>query len=168
MEGSRTWKDYTPYELRQVGTFVRLGWRDRAQRLLSFFLDDRRPPGWNQWAEVVAQDYRSPTYLGDIPHLWVGSDFVRSFIDMLAYEREEDDALVLGAGIPSSWLDKGVRVNGLRTIYGPLSFSAQRDGKRIVVTISGVRVPKGGIVLMLPGVGERVVWTLPASMELTR
>ncbi|HEV7486845.1 MAG TPA: discoidin domain-containing protein [Thermoanaerobaculia bacterium] len=168
MEGRRPWKDYTPYELRQVGTFVHLGWRDRAQRLLAFFLDDRRPAGWKQWAEVAAQDYRSPTYLGDIPHLWVGSDFARSFIDMLAYERESDDALVLGAGIPSSWLDRGVRVRGLRTIYGPLNFSARRDGKRIVVNISGVRVPRGGIVLQLPGVGERIVRKLPAALDFTR
>jgi hypothetical protein len=168
MEGRRAWKDYTPYELRQVGTFIHLGWRDRAQCLLAFFLDDRRPLGWKQWAEVAAQDYRSPTYLGDIPHLWVGSDFARSFLDMLAYERESDDALVLGAGIPSSWLDRGVRVRGLRTIYGPLNFSARRDGKRIVVHISGVRVPRGGIVLQLPGVGERVVRQIPATLDLTR
>ncbi len=165
MEGRRPWKDYTPYELRQVGTFVHLGWRERAQRLLAFFLDDRRPAGWKQWAEVAAQDYRSPTYLGDIPHLWVGSDFARSLIDMLVYERESDDALVLGAGIPSSWLDRGVRVRGLRTIYGPLNFSARRDGKRIVVNISGVRMPRGGIVVQLPGVGERVVRKLPAAFE---
>jgi hypothetical protein len=168
MEGRSEWKDYTPYELRQVGTFVRLGWRDRAQQLLQFFLDDRRPPGWNQWAEVVAQDYRAPTYLGDIPHLWVGSDFARSFIDMLAYEREEDDALVLGAGIPDSWLDRGVHVRELRTIYGPLSFSAQRKDGRVMVTISGVRVPKGGIVVMLPGTREQVVRHLPSRIELTR
>jgi hypothetical protein len=168
MEGRRAWKDYTPYELRQVGTFVQLGWRDRAQRLLQFFLDDRRPVGWKQWAEVAAQDYRSATYLGDIPHLWVGSDFVRSFINMVAYERESDDALVLGAGIPASWLDRGVRVRGLRTIYGPLNFSARTSGKRIVVSISGVRVPRGGIVLQLPGVGERVVRHLPGNGRLRR
>jgi len=168
MEGRRAWKDYTPYELRQVGTFIHLGRRDRAQRLLAFFLDDRRHLGWKQWAEVAAQDYRSPTYLGDIPHLWVGSDFARSFLDMLAYERESDDALVLGAGIPSSWLDRGVRVRGLRTIYGPLNFSARRSGKRILVNISGIRVPRGGIVLQLPGVGERVVRQIPATLELDR
>jgi len=168
MDGCRAWKDYTPYELRQVGTFIHLGWRDRAQHLLTFFLDDRRPLGWKQWPEVIAQDYRAPTYLGDIPHLWVGSDFVRSFIDMLAYERESDDALVLGAGIPSSWLDQGVRIRGLRTIYGPLNFSVKRKGKRIIVNISGVRVPRGGVLLQLSGVGERIIKLLPASVELTR
>ena len=168
MNGTRAWRDYTPYELRAVGTFVRLGWRDRAQQLLQWFLDDRRPRGWKQWAEVVANDYRSPTYVGDIPHLWVGTDFVRSFVDMLAYERESDQSLVLGAGIPAAWLDKGVRVRGLRTIYGPLDFSAKRDGGGIVVHVSGVRVPPGGIVLMLPGTEAKVLRSVPASVTLSR
>jgi len=163
MNGTRAWRDYTPYELRAVGTFVRLGWRDRAQQLLQWFLDDRRPQGWKQWAEVVANDYRSPSYVGDIPHLWVGTDFVRSFVDMLAYERESDQSLVLGAGIPASWLERGVRVRGLRTIYGPLDFSAKRDGARIVVHVAGERVPAGGIVLMLPGEEAKVIRKVPAS-----
>ena len=30
----------------------------------------------------------APQFLGDLPHTWVGSDFVRSVLDMLAYERE--------------------------------------------------------------------------------
>ena len=29
-DGKREWKDYTPYEWRNVAAFVRLGWRDRA------------------------------------------------------------------------------------------------------------------------------------------
>ena len=44
-DGRTPWEDYTPYELRTVGTFVRLGWRERAQELLDFFFADRRPPG---------------------------------------------------------------------------------------------------------------------------
>ncbi|HEX3108348.1 MAG TPA: discoidin domain-containing protein [Thermoanaerobaculia bacterium] len=163
MNGTRPWRDYTPYELRNVGVFVRLGWRDRAQQLLQWFLDDRRPRGWKQWAEVVAQDYRSPTYVGDIPHLWVGSDFVRSFIDMLAYERESDQSLVLGAGIPEAWLKDGVSVRGLRTIYGPLTFSAKGD----VVRVSGVQVPPGGVVLMLPDRETKVIRSVPATVTLS-
>src|SRR5207253_258396 len=42
-DGKKAWDEYTPYELRTVGTFVRLGWRDRAQELLAFFLAGRRP-----------------------------------------------------------------------------------------------------------------------------
>ena len=40
---TRAWEDYTPYEMRNVGTFVRLGWRERAHELLEFF-HGRSPP----------------------------------------------------------------------------------------------------------------------------
>jgi len=41
---------------------------------------------------------------------------------MLAFEREADQALVVGAGIPAEWLegDAGVGVSGLPTSYGTL------------------------------------------------
>jgi hypothetical protein len=152
MEGRRSWTRYTPYEVRQVGTFVRLGWRERAHRLLGFFLDDRRPPGWKNWAEVVAEGYRDPVYLGDIPHMWVASDYVRSFLDMLAYEREEDEALVVCAGVPETWLEQGIRIQRLHTFWGTLDLAVRRDGSRVVTRIGeGLRVPPGGIVLALPG-----------------
>jgi len=96
--GNTAWDAYTPYELRIVGTFVRLGWRDRAQALLAFFLADRRPLAWNQWAEVVGRDPRQPRFLGDMPHGWVASDFIRATLDLFAYERDDDHAVVLAAG----------------------------------------------------------------------
>ena len=45
-DGETAWDAYTPYELRNIGAFTRLGRRDRAGALLDFFLKDRRPlPG---------------------------------------------------------------------------------------------------------------------------
>ncbi len=44
-DGARAWDGYTPYELRNVGAFVRLGWRERARELLEFFFATRRPDG---------------------------------------------------------------------------------------------------------------------------
>ncbi|MES2859147.1 MAG: discoidin domain-containing protein, partial [Pseudomonadota bacterium] len=115
-DGAREWKDYTPYELRTVGTFVRLGWRDRAHQALDFFFKDQQPPAWNQWAEVVSRTPRTPFFLGDLPHAWVESDYVRSALDMFAYTREADEALVIAAGIPAGWLEgEGIAVAGLRT-----------------------------------------------------
>ena len=94
-----------------MGTFVRLGWRQRAQELLDFFFADRRPPGWNQWAEVVGREPRQPRFVGDMPHGWVASDFIRSALDLFAYEREADNALVLAAGLPcSGWRARGWRL----------------------------------------------------------
>jgi hypothetical protein len=151
-DGKTAWKDYTPYELRNVSAFVRLGWRDRAHALLDFFLAGRRPAAWNQWPEIVTHDARSAHFVGDLPHAWVASDYVRSVLDLFAYERA-DGAYVLAAGIPASWLDRaGVAIRGLRTPYGTLSYSLVRLGERIVelsLTANG-SVPPGGFVLAGP------------------
>ena len=52
--------------------------------LIEFFMNDRRPHAWNQWAEVVGREPRKSRFIGDMPHGWVASDFGRSFLDMLA------------------------------------------------------------------------------------
>jgi hypothetical protein len=146
-DGAREWKDYTPYELRTIGSFVRLGWRDRAHEALDFFMQDRQPAGWNQWAEVVSKDPRRPFFVGDLPHAWVASDYVRSVLDMFAYERD-DRALVLAEGIPDAWLaGKGIRVRGLRTPYGELSYSLKREGDGYRLTVEKGAAPPGGFVL---------------------
>ncbi|HEY9479885.1 MAG TPA: hypothetical protein VIP79_07330, partial [Gemmatimonadaceae bacterium] len=150
---STTWDAYTPYELRAVGTFVRLGWRDRALRLLEQYMGDRRPSAWNHWAEVVWRAPRTPKFIGDMPHTWVGSDFVRSVVDIFAYDRESDSALVVGAGIPAAWVDSapGVTVRALRTPHGELDLTMRGDGSKVTARIGGgLAVPPGGVVLRSP------------------
>jgi hypothetical protein len=152
-DGRKPWEAFTPYEMRTIGAFVRLGWRERALELLDFFLRFRRPSGWNQWAEVAWHDEKTPHFIGDLPHTWVGSDYVRSVLDMFAYERESDSALVIGAGLSTAWLaDSGVTVRGLRTRWGPLTYSVRgyQDEMRLTVEASGLRVPPGGIVVAVP------------------
>jgi F5/8 type C domain-containing protein len=151
---------YTPYEWRTVGSFIRLGWRERAKELAEFLFKDRRPADWNQWAEVVWRDPRAAKFIGDMPHGWVGSDYIRSLLDFFAYERGEDNALVLGAGVPADWLAApGVSVRGLRTRWGRLDLTMREDKAGLRVAIAGgVRVPPGGFVVRppLPGVPGRV------------
>ncbi len=86
-DGRSAWEDYTPYELRNVSVFVRLGWRERAHELLRFFLADRRPAAWNQWAEVVGRDARQQRFVGDMPHAWIASDFIAAVLDLFAFDR---------------------------------------------------------------------------------
>ncbi len=151
-DGHKAWDDYTPYELRTIGTFVRLGWRERAHELLAFFMADRRPAAWNQWAEVVGRDPRKIRFVGDMPHGWIASDFIRAALDLFAYERDSDDTLVLAAGVPPAWLDSpGIALKRLRTPYGPLSYSLRKENGRVVFHVDGgMRLPPGGIVLVWP------------------
>jgi hypothetical protein len=155
-DGKREWKDYTPYEWRNVAAFVRLGWRERAWDATQFFFKDRAPQPWNQWAEVVSRTPRKPFFVGDLPHAWVASDFVRSVLDMFAYARDVDDSLVLAAGVPAAWLDgKGVAIEQLRTPQGPLSYQLRRQKNRLLLHVpDGLRVPSGGLVLPWPYPGE--------------
>ena len=132
-----------------------MGQKERALDLLDGFMSDQTPPAWNQWPEVVWREPRAPKFIGDVPHTWVGSDFLRSVSDLVVYEREADSALVIAEGIPESWLaDAGVAVNRLSTWWGPISYTARRRG--IVVTISiaaGLRIPPGGLLIHPPGSG---------------
>ena len=174
---------YTPYEWRSVGALVRLGERERAHQAMAYFYRDRRPAGWNQWAEVVVREPREPRFLGDMPHGWVASDQIRAVLDLFAYEHEGDQSLVLAAGVPARWLaGAGVAIQGLRTPYGALSWSARRDARGVVefelrplraappggitlrgpwapdarVTIAGRRVDAAGGAIALPSTGARV------------
>ena len=151
--GRKDWDVYTPYEWRNVGAFVRLGWRNRANALAEFLMNDRRPAAWNQWAEVVGRKPREPRFLGDMPHGWVASDFINAALDMLVYERERDGALVLAGGIPMAWLERGgIAVERLRTPYGNLAYTLRRAGSQIRLTykLDG-KPPRGGLVLAAPG-----------------
>jgi hypothetical protein len=150
--GYKPWDAYTPYELRTVGTHVQLGQRARAHELLDFFFKDQRPAAWHQWAEVVYRDPKTPKFIGDMPHTWVGSDYIRSFLDMLAFERESDSTLVIGAGVREDWVkEPGVRVTNLSTQYGPLNYDMRSSGNVVTVNLrAGLRMPPGGIVVWSP------------------
>jgi len=150
--GRKVWDAYTPYELRTVGTFVRLGQRERAHTLLDWFFTHQRPAEWNHWAEVVFPDPATPRFIGDMPHTWVGSDFIRSALDMFAYEREHDDALVIGAGVLPEWMaGEGVRLRGLSTHYGKLGYTMQQRADSVVIEFAGeLRTPAGGVVIHSP------------------
>jgi hypothetical protein len=127
ISGRKAWKDYTPYELRNVSALARLGRVDDAHRLLAWFFTHQRPAGWYGWAEVVLPDAREPRFLGDMPHAWISSDYLRAALDLLAYEREATGSLVLGAGLPAAWRAAGdIVVAGLSTAWGRLDYRLLR------------------------------------------
>jgi hypothetical protein len=151
--GYKPWDAYTPYELRNVGVHVQIGQRARAHELLDFFFKGQRPDAWHEWAEVVYREPKTPKFIGDMPHTWVGSDYIRSFLDMFAYERESDSTLVIGAGVRDEWVkeDPGVKVSNLSTEYGPLNYDMRAIGRVVTINLrTGLRMPPGGLVIYSP------------------
>ncbi|WP_295567948.1 discoidin domain-containing protein [uncultured Stenotrophomonas sp.] len=130
---------YTPYEIRNVLSYVHLGQPQVADELLQGLLHDRRPLEWQVLAEVVHSRLRFPRYLGDMPHTWIGAEYGRTLFGMLM--REDDDALSLLPGTPPSWVaGDGLAVERLPTAYGALQMQArQRDGVLTVVLGEGLR-----------------------------
>ena len=162
------WLDYTPYELRSVSALLRLGHADRTLAMLDFFHRDQRPAGWNHWAEVVGRLPREPRFIGDMPHAWISSDYIRSALDLLAFERDSDQALVLAAGVPIDWLRSGpVAVQGLGTSFGKLTYRLALAGNHLQLTLGGrLSEPPGGLWLQWQGRLHRVpagatAWALP-------
>lgn len=153
-DGAADWTNYTAYEIRIIGALVRLGRCSEAHELLEFFLSDRRPRAWNQWPEISWRDPRSPGHLGDIPHSWIGAEYVLAVMSLFAYERHSDQALVLAAGVPEFWLadDGVVGVRNLQTYYGPLSYTLRRTGAHTVkLMLDGPPItPPGGIIVSAP------------------
>lgn len=157
-DGPQDWYDLTPYENRVIGSFVLLGQKERSTAVMDYFMSLRRPAAWNHWAEVVFPDARTPKMIGDMPHTWCGSDFIRSVRTMFAYEREQDDALVVAAGVADRWVTDpaGIEVLDLPTYHGNLNYTLKSrvtaDGRTEVTATfgAGLTVPEGGLILKSP------------------
>jgi hypothetical protein len=167
LEGFRTrvngeipWANYSAYEIRIIGALVRLGRREAAHELLRFFLSDRRLLPWNQWPEISWRDPLSPSFIGDMPHSWIGAEYILAIRSLFAYEREADQSLVIAAGIAADWLEAGgeIVVQDLPTFHGRLSYSLRREGpERLRMTLEGeLATPPGGIIIQPPLAGPLV------------
>jgi len=152
--GDTPWANYSAYEIRIIAALVRLGRRGEAHELLRFFLADRRILPWNQWPEISWRDPLGPSFIGDMPHSWIGAEYILAVRSLFAFERDADQSLVIAAGVPAEWLDQGaeVSVQDLPTHYGKLSYSMRRetqDRLRLVLT-GDLAVPPGGMVVVPP------------------
>lgn len=152
--GTTDWSNYTAYEIRILGALVRLGWRREAHELLDFILADRRIRPWNQWPEISWRDPRGPSFIGDMPHTWIGAEYILAVHSLFAYPRAADLSLVIAAGVAEHWLADGaeVAVRDLPTEYGRIGYRLRRetpDSCRITLT-GEVTLPAGGCVLMPP------------------
>ncbi|MCK5306442.1 MAG: discoidin domain-containing protein [Candidatus Omnitrophica bacterium] len=142
---------FGPYEIRNAAAFAYMGQRVRALDTLKYLLKHRQPIAWNQWAEVIDTGYRYPFYLGDMPHTWIGAEYINAVRSLFVYEA--GDKLILGGGIDEKWLSskEGVSVEGMPTYYGKISYALNKENNILKIKVGGEAVsPPGGFVFMLP------------------
>ncbi len=142
---------FTPYEVRTGLAWLIRGEVDKTWVLLDHLLNMRRPEPWNHWAEVVTADRNKPQYLGDMPHMWIGSEFMVVVRSLFLYEH--DNRLILGRGIRKEWLtqDTPAEVKNAPTHFGAISYSLKRSGDKMVFRAEGDANPPAGFVLDLCG-----------------
>ena len=140
---------YTAYELRSATALVLLGRGEEAVEVLNTLVADQRPPAWNQWPEISWLWPSEPSFLGDVPHSWIGSTFIYAVRTLLVVEREEtlggDGAsLLVGAGIPRRWLADGgeVGATAMPTWFGAITVRIRAgDATTALVEIEAASQP---------------------------
>lgn len=142
-------RTFTPYEVRSANAFFKMDQRDRGLTMLRYFLKDSvRPFGWNHMAEVVHAKVRAPSYIGDMPHTWVGSGYIDAVRTMFVYE--DDGKLILGAGLAPEWFEKGIEVRDMPTLYGKICYKIIKKGDKIEYFLYGNAKPPKGVKFVLP------------------
>ena len=134
---------YTPYELRNILALTTLGYRKEAFDLHEILFEGRRPANWNQFAEVVHSDRRKGAYIGDMPHTWVGSDYVNAVRGLIVMEEDKNKTLNLLFGTPRQWLvNNGISLSDFPTHFGNLMMQAKWDDRDQRLNLD-VDMPKG-------------------------
>ena len=142
-------RTFTPYEVRSANAYFRMDQRERGLAMLRYFTKDSvRPYGWNHMAEVVYAKPRTPSYIGDMPHTWVGSGYIDAVRTMFVYE--DDGKLILGEGLAPEWFDQGIEVKDLPTLYGKICYVIKKEGDTIKYFIYGTAKPPKGVKFVLP------------------
>jgi hypothetical protein len=140
---------FTPYEVRSADAFIRMGDRKKALIMLRYFTEDSvRPYAWNHMAEVVHAKNRAPSYIGDMPHTWVGSGYISAVRTIFVYELEGQ--LIVAAGVDPKWFEEGIIVKDLPTLYGDISYTIKEKDGTINISLKGDAKPPKGFIIPLP------------------
>ncbi len=149
---------FTPYEIRSVQAYLYMNQKKRALTLLEYLLGCRYPSNWNHLAEVVFSDPRLGQYIGDMPHTWVGSGYINAVRSMFVYENEENNSVILGAGIDENWLKRkeGISIKKFPTFYGDINFSMRKNKGVLKIKVWGDAKPDKGFVFKSPYLKKKI------------
>ena len=92
---------------------------------------------WREEQSLRGEPFRK---VGDMPHNWASTEFIRLVVHLLALDR--GDELHLFEGLPAGWLKPAMvtRLDGVCTPFGPLSLELADFGRRPRSEIEGCAV----------------------------
>ena len=133
---------WTYFDVAEAHQWVFLGEPQRAWLTLDWFWRHQVSPGLYTWWEGKGEansfhlwesvrGWHQPQHI--TPHYWTAAEIALLQLDMLAYEENEEKELtiVIGAGVPSDWLDKSFSARGLSLRNGILIGSGMVSKSRL-------------------------------------
>lgn len=137
---------WTYFDLAEAHQWLFLDQSDRVWKTLNWYWENQASPGlytwwqgnreensFNRWENI--RGWINPQCV--TPHYWTAAEMLLLQLDMLSYlvETKEGPVIVIGAGIPQTWLRQPMKVHGLRLSKRNISWDW--DGERMLVQIRG-------------------------------
>ena len=146
---------WTYFDIAEAHQWLFLKQPERVWSTLRWFWRHQASPGLYTWWEGKGEEntfgrwervrgWVTPPHV--TPHYWTAAEMLLLQLDMLAYidQTTNQPTLVIGAGIPDTWLKQPMQVRGLPMPNGEIDWNW--DGKQMQVKLSGnqVNVRLGG------------------------
>lgn len=142
---------WTYFELAEAHQWLFLDRPDRAWSTMQWFWDHQSSPGFYTWWEGDGEEnsfgrwthIRGWVSPPDVtPHYWTAAEMALLQMDMLGYldEVAAEPVVVIGEGIPQSWLPTPMDVQGLRVGDGRLDW--HWDGHEMTAILHGKKPVK--------------------------
>ena len=139
---------WTYFNLAEAHQWLALGAPAKAWNDLRWFWRNQASPGLYTWWESngeentfhrweQARGWVTPPHV--TPHYWTAAEMLLLQLDMLAYVDDSGSSpvLVVGAGVPSAWLEKPVSAEDLPTSVGRVDWAWEKG--QVSVKVKGAR-----------------------------
>jgi hypothetical protein len=141
---------WTYFAFAEAHQWLLAGKPDRAWATLHWFMDASSSPGLYTWWEEGSEEnvshrwtsIRGWTNPGIVtPHYWSAAEALLLQMSMLTYvdNSAADHPLVIGAGVPESWLEHRIDSGYLDTEYGPVRWVS--NAGTVTVEVADPTVP---------------------------
>jgi hypothetical protein len=140
----RSYEPWTYFAAAMTHQWVLLGEPDRVWQNLEWFWNEQTSPGLYTWWEGTGEEntfhlwegvrgWTKPPHV--TPHYWTAGEILALQVEMLAYVDQSgpEPVLVIGAGVPRSWLSRPLMVRGLPTCLGTVDWTWTGNGLQTTV-----------------------------------